>query len=301
LALGCVSTDGISQSTLSLCPDVPPAAASSSLVLLKSQLGEGLLRCSGVVIAPTLVLTSLACAYRPHSLGDPQPMRPQSKFYDAALDLDQLCERDQGWTAREDGSFAAAFGKPLEPSVMQVYLASDPSTTFAVRDVFASGAQSPCSPGLALLELERETDIPALPLSFDDPAPEDPVWVEGHCTSSPSVVATSEPSSVVALAAGDGNEQAPPWSMLVSGSTRGTDIGGAVVSQAGALVGVIVSGTGSACTDAGSETFAVRISAFRKLLLETARARGVDLRLEPLSEPVPDPGIAACAAPVVSP
>lgn len=301
LALGCVSTEGTAQNTFALCPDRPQTLAASSLVLLKSQTGEGWLRCSGVVLAPTLVATSLACAYRPSSLDDPEPMRPQSKYYDAAIDLDQICERNHGWTAREDGSFAGAFGKPLSPSAMKVYLASDPATTFDVKNVFASGAGSPCSPGLALLELERATDIPALPLSFDDAALEDPVWVEGHCADGPYLVTHSQASSVAALASAAGNELAPPWSMLVSGSSLGTDIGGAVLSQAGALLGVIVSGAGLACSDVGSQTFAVRISAFRKLLLETARDRGVDLRVEPFSEGVPDPGIAACAEPALAP
>ena len=88
--------------------------------------------------------------------------------------------------------------------------------------------------------------------------------------------------------------------MLVSGGSLATDIGGAVVSASGALTGVIVSGAGQACGDAGSETFAVRLSVFRKLLLETARERGVDLRVEPFDEGVPDPGIAACAQPAVA-
>jgi hypothetical protein len=301
LALGCVSTDGTSQSTFALCPDGATAPAASSLVLIKSQMAEGSLHCSGIVIAPTLVVTSLACAYRPSSLEDPEPTsRSQSAFYDAAIDLDRICDRARGWTPREDGSLASTFGKPLDPSVMRVYLASDPASTLEVRRVFASGAASPCAPGLALLELERQIEAPSLPLRFEDPAPQDALWLEGHCLEGRYLLPREQPSSVAALASGVGNEQAPPWSMLVEGSSLGTDIGGAVVAPTGALVGVIVSGSGLACADAGGPTFAVRISAFRKLLLETARDRGVDLRVEPFSEGVADPGIAACAEPAVA-
>lgn len=301
LALGCVSTDGPEQSTFALCPEAPPAPVAASLVLIKSEMGEGLLRCSGVVIAPTLVVTSLACAFRPSSLDDPGPARGGAlMFYDASFDFERLCDSGQGWAPREDGSFAATFGKPLEASAMSVYLASDPVTTLAVKSVFASGALSPCTPGLALLELERETNIPPLPLRFDDAPPDEPVWREGHCVDGRYLVARGEASSVTAVASAAGSEQAPPWSMLVSGGSLGADIGGAIVSQTGALTGVIVSGAGQACSDAGREIFAVRVSAFRKLLLETARMRGVDLRVEPFSEGVPDPGIAACAQPAVA-
>jgi hypothetical protein len=295
LALGCVSTDGPAQSTFALCPDAPSTPVASSLVLINSKMGEGLLRCSGVVIAPTLVVTSMACAFRPSSLDDPGPTRrTSSMFYDAAFDFERFCDRSQGWAPREDGSFAASFGKQFEASAMSVYLASDPVTTFGVKSVFASGAVSPCTPGLALLELERETNVPPLSLRFDDLPPEEPVWLEGHCVDGRYLVTHGQASSVTALASAAGSEQAPPWSMLVEGGALATDIGGAVVTQTGALTGVIVSGAGQACSEAGSEALAVRISAFRKMLLETARERGVDLRVEPFSEGVPDPGIAAC-------
>jgi hypothetical protein len=193
------------------------------------------------------------------------------------------------------------FGKPFAADAMSVQPGGDAANTVPVKNVFTSGALSACTPGLALLELERELSIPPLPLRFDDTALEESVWLEGYCRDERSLVTHGQPASVAALASGAGSDQAPPWSLLVSANSLGTDIGGAVLSQTGALTGVIVSGAGADCGGVGSPTFAVRLSAFRKLLLETARDRGVDLRVEPFSEGVPDPGIAACAEPAVVP
>ena len=301
IALGCVSTDAPSAQSFGLCPARVRLPEESSLVLVAAGMREGVLRCSGVAIAPTMVETSLACAFRPSSLGDPDPsVRGESMLFDAAFDFEQFCAPDRAWNPLENGSFAAMFGKPFEAEAMSVQQGADLATV-PVKNVFRSGASSACTPGLALLELERELNVPPLPLRLDDDALEEPVWLEGHCSDGRSLVTHGQPSSVTALASAAGSEQAPPWSMLVSGASLATDIGGAVVSQAGALTGIIVSGAGAACDAAGRETFAVRISAFRKLLLETARERGVDLRLEPFSEGIADPGIAACAQPAVSP
>jgi len=305
LALSCVSTDESSARTFALCPERPSAQASSALVLIRSQMQEGYLRCSGVVIAPTLVVTSLACAFRPSSLGDPDPaLRSVSTFFNAAIDFARVCDPARAWAPVEDGSFAATFGKPLDPAVMSVYLASDVERTLAVKSVFASGATSPCAPGLALLELEREIAVPALPVRLADGPLEEAVSLSGHCADGRYIQTHVQPSRVVARTDQLGSEQAPPWSMLLPGGSLETDIGGAVVSaQTGALVGVIVSGSGSACSalDPGAQTFAVRIAAFRSLLLETARARGIDLRVEALATGVPDPDSPACAEPALQP
>jgi hypothetical protein len=304
-ALGCVSTDDRSVGKFALCASRPTTQGSSALVLVASQMQEGLLRCSGVAIAPSLVVTSLACTYRPSSVGDPDPaVRRASKFFAAGIDLERVCDPARAWAPVEDGSFSAAFGKPLDPSAMSVYLASDVERTFAVKSVFASGATSPCAPGLALLELEREIAVSALPVRLADGPLEEAVSLGGHCAAGRYIQTHVQPSSVVAMTAELGSEQAPPWSLLLPGGSLDTDIGGAVVSaQTGALVGVIVSGSGSECSalEPGAQTFAVRIAAFRSLLLETARARGIDLRVEALATGVPDPDIPACAEPPVQP
>jgi hypothetical protein len=222
-------------------------------------------------------------------------------LFDASFDFAQACDPARAWNPLENGSFAAMFGKPFTADDMSVQQAADPGNTVPVENVFRSGALSACTPGLALLELQRELSLPPLPLRLDDTPPEEPVWLEGHCSDGRSLLTHRQPSSVTAVASATGSDQAPPWSMLIAGDSLGTDIGGALVSQTGALLGVIASGAGRACSDVGSATWAVRISAFRKLLLETARERGIDLRVEPFSEGVPDPGIAACAEPALAP
>jgi hypothetical protein len=265
---------------------------------------EGVLLCSGVVLAPTLVVTSLSCAYRPSSLGDPDPMvRRASTLFYADVDLTRVCDRGQAWAPLEDGSFAATFGKPLDAALISVYPASDVEHMLVVKKVFASGARSPCTPGLALLELEREIEVSPLAVQLDDVAQDEAVSLAGHCGEGRDDVTHAWPSRVTAIAGEVGTEQVPPSSLLLDRGSLATDIGGAVTSaQTGALVGVISSGSGRACSelDLDGQAFAVRLSAFRSLLFETARAEGIELRVEASTASVPDPGAAACREPPVA-
>src|SRR6185436_17981440 len=100
----------------STSPDAPPF---SSLVHVASQLNHNsVVECSGVVIAPTLVLTDLRCVVVPPEF-DPELLEPLTAETDppsfealdntftGIVDYAASCHSEAGWAPLEDGSFSA--------------------------------------------------------------------------------------------------------------------------------------------------------------------------------------------------
>ncbi|HWO14627.1 MAG TPA: hypothetical protein VNN80_34230 [Polyangiaceae bacterium] len=94
---------------------------------------------------------------------------------------------------------------------------------------------------------------------------------------------STQESRVAELTGSEGSEALPPRAMRLAGDVTALGYGGAVVTDDGAaLIGVVVSGVTERCTerDPSATTIALRLSAFRRMLLDAATHANVELRLE---------------------
>jgi hypothetical protein len=271
---------------LAPAPAQPPVEA---LVVVSSRLQPGFLDCSGIAIAPRLVLTALECVVRPPELGDPDADDPRASarfqdVYFAGIDYDQSCVRDS-WAAREDGSFSGRLGKLIEAQDIVVYFQEDDGREVSVTGVTTSRAGSRCADGLALLTLERDLVVPEVNLRLDELTQlGDAVTLNGHCVPPDgSSRARGIASQVEALNENVGSSRAPPRSLWMRDAVSSLDFGGAVLSSSGGvLIGILVSGDSPGCDspDSSGGSVALRLAPFRRMLIDAARSMGVILRSE---------------------
>jgi hypothetical protein len=298
LLSGCVDTDldgvaAVLPCTHTLEPDI----AAEAQVVVSSALVEGNLVCSGVAIGKTLVVTAMGCVFRPGEISDPDDITNPEDLETLPDGLyasvtDRACDREQDWAPLEDGSFSADFGKPLATAQMAVYRLSAPDQLFDVKQVFSSGATSRCSPGIALLVLERELDVTPLPIRFSESSrPGETVLLNDSCLDPGfQFVSQSLSAEIQAITFARSQRAIPARSLQVSQAVTALTIGGAVMSPAsGALIGVVISGTDFRCaaTDPSASTLAVRLAPFREMLLDVGADEGIALQAEP------DPSVAA--------
>lgn len=292
----CVDTElGDAGPALPCVAQLQPELAYEGVVLISSELPEGFLVCSGVAIAKTLVVTSTGCIFRPSTIGDPDELSDPEEIESSADALygavgDGACDPERGWAPLEDGSFAAAFGKPLELEQIAVYEFDALAERLPVQRVFTSLASSRCAPGIALLVLERELDVTPLPIRFAETSPGEAVALSGACVGPNFQLLRQEVTAPVEGVAVPGAMAGiPPRSLHVPARFPSLAIGGGVISPTtGALIGVLTSGAQAACEEPDSvgPTFAVRLAPFRGTLLGLAAEQGISLRAEP------DPSVA---------
>lgn len=287
----CVSSPEPAASRIPACVEAASLdGIAAALVRIDADLGSGSIICSGVAVANTLVLTGLGCVTRPSRWADPNPgddlifgnPAPRESFY-GSIDYSRVCLNDSNWSPLEDGSTAGRYGKRVDPSALTVFRVGT-ERALQPRDVATSGASSRCADGLAVLIFDQALDVTPLPvrLEYVD-TPNEETTLAGYCRSRPLETLTTRASHVVELSGSEGTDTIPPHSMRLPGDVTALSYGGAVVANnSGALIGIIASGLTERCTeeDPNATTIALRLSAFRRMLLEAASAAKVDLRIE---------------------
>jgi len=291
LAASCISTDLDTADAGPLCLASESAgsrALADSVVIVNTDLATaGFIECSGVVIAPTLVLTDVLCIVLPIELELQDlvdtPARPSfdgRALHRASVDYAE-CAPDASWAPREDGDFSARLGELIDVSTVTVSVLANSlaTTTIGIRQAWLAPAEYRCWDDLALLVLEQP--IPSPPVSVRLTGTEsvgDRVVLggSGRGMRQPYEV----PSTLQAVTFEAAEPAAPPRSLLIDEQVCDFESGGAVTSaETGELIGVIGDGTGDFCGDPSGGTLATRIAPFRRMLLEAARDAGEVLRV----------------------
>lgn len=290
----CVSTEPAPSAPLPVC--AAPAAGTSpedAVVRVIGDLGlPGFTLCSGVLIAPRLVLTHLHCVLLPSQI-DPSELIPRPLDRpDFGEDLHpweytESCVTDAGWGLREDGSFVARLAQPLEPwrLTAAVRRGDTDQQVSAVRRLLLPNAESRCWDAIAALVLEQPLAGHYLPVRLQDSTRVgEPVTVAGFGESSAAPHALRTHVEDVAYEAA--TEVTPPRSMTLADQICYYEIGGPLTSDLdGALIGVIAHGTGSYCGDPTGATVVTKVAPFRRMLLEAAEASTSLLRTIDLPAP----------------
>jgi len=285
---GCIDTE-LDTSTSVSCGSLD--AALGNVVFVSADLGSlGLIRCSGVLLTRTLVVTALGCTMVPNALADrygldePPDVEPSGDVaFAGAVDAAD-CEAG---SPLEDGSFATLFGAPLRSDVFEVYLPSEQvrESGHSVSVVSRVGTTR-CSVGIALLELASGIGSGPLAVRVED-VQEDALLLSYLSVTNAATlerhdlpfvtVASSEPSSEPSF---ELPETCPEQS------------GAAVFSPvSGALVGILGASRGSNdCRSPGLGT-GVRLAAFRRSLLAAAAPEALLLESGPAA-----PSLSVCAS-----
>lgn len=264
---------------------VSEQTASEAVVLVITTRPEGLLPpttvCSGVAIAPELVLTSRHCAVAAASA---QPVR---------------CDRTSGWLPLAEEQRTSYLGDSLDvPGNIRIVTGADPEAASAlvVEEVVVSDATSFCVDNFALLVLRSALDLEPVPVRLGaNTRLGEEVRLSGFGGGPSPVRRRVLPAVVSSIVSDRGSVRAPPRSLLLEGGACSYDRGGAVFSpETGALLGTIVENPLSSCDPQEGMTLAVNLARHANFLLEAAAVRGITLRTELRSELVGSQH--ACAA-----
>jgi hypothetical protein len=284
----CVDTDTPRVSSEIVCISASPAVVDpNAVVKVRAALQPAVVRCSGVSVAPTLVVTSLGCVTRPSVAGDPDQLAEVSRaaptIIPGSVNYQEVCTRGAAWIPMEDGSFAGRLGKPVDPSNVIVY-ARDDGRAYTVKAIATSGATSQCEGGLAVIILNRPLDVTPLSIRFEENSRiDDRVMLSGYCSSDGDVRPRTLDSRIEAIALGLASDLSPARTLSLAQEVSSFDLGGAVVArETGALLGVIANGTDRDCEELSENgtTVAVRLAPFRRMLLEAAQEAGEELQVE---------------------
>jgi Trypsin len=301
---GCVSTEGDAPGALPLC--VAPRSESrpaDAVVQVVGDLGRtGKTLCSGVLVAPHVVLTNHLCVVAPVGLRasdlalaeEPPPAFLGYALYSADIDYEAYCRSGAVWAPQEDGDLGAWLNDPIDASRLTVKLHRDGQDleTSAVRRVLLPNAGSRCWDALAAVVIEEPLSAGVLPVRLAETSHAgEPATLAGFGFSDDSPYEL--PTSIASVTFESGNPDAPPRSLLLEDQICVYETGGPLVSdESGEVVGVVAYGTGSTCGDPAGRTIATRLAPFRRLLFEAARAAGEDLRTviptDPVDRAVPD-------------
>lgn len=319
--LACISTDlnePDATPPLPVCGSNDAAGGGSAAVvqLIANRRGSAMW-CSGVAVAPTLVITALGCIAE---AGDPLQSDPIEEVlptsepasdvdYAAVADYSAICDRDDGWALREQGNFSAWLGDIVQASSIDVYRLppgfdlSDPETYQVVKavDVITSRSASRCRDDIAVLLLEEPLDLPPATVSLGDGGDVGAgVIISNFCANEdglPAVVDT--PSQLLAYTRNMAQPMLPPRSLLVSGELDYNAPGGAVYATgSNALIGIIVSGTkdGCAAQTADGASIATHLGPYRRMIFDAAIAADEVLRLDADSADASLGDLGACTA-----
>ena len=293
LSLGCISTelDPRPPSPISCADTIDESVARDAIVLIRTQLGApGQYYCSGVVIAPRLVVTGLTCVAGLNEPGSSDPRDPEPpSVYPAVIDYDAVCDRGMDWSALEDGSFEAPIGRRLDPRAVTVNAgtsvddAGEEAPAYPVESLFSSGATTSCKDSLAVLVLQAPLTLAPVPVRLDETSEvQEPVLMSGFCADpSGPVVPDATPATVEGITLDEATLEAPPRSLVLSKQMSVFAYGGGVfASHTGALIAVIASGYPAGCGGSEGISFASRVAAFRRLLIDAARDSDQPLHTE---------------------
>jgi len=304
---GCVPTESEAVEEASMCTAQPSALdGSGSIVLVRGDLeGAGLTLCSGVLVSPRLALTHQSCLVLPSEVDaadlvvdDERPSFDGRELHSGDVDYASTCRVDAGWDPLESGDFAAWLGQPLDPATVTVSVVRDgaelASTT--VQQILLPHAASRCWDILAAMVLEDELPAVLRPVRvMEVTAPGDAVTIGAFSVS------LTEPqfrdAVVEAVTLDTAAAGTPPRSLELSRQVCFSEPGGAVVSDSGAIIGLIGYGTGAFCGDPEGRTIATRLAPFRRMLLDAAREAGDRLPVEAAQISGVGGAIPACVEP----
>jgi hypothetical protein len=251
--------------------------------VLTKQSSDNSLACSGTLIAPNLVITALHCVTS-SSLGD--------------------------FTCKSDGTMVAAnvqdgaFGSLVAPANVKIYAGSplDYSAPIAIgAHLFGSGSTQACQGDLALLQLDRNVDLPIATIRLDKP----PTYNEQADVLGYGATETANSEGlrllrqVQVLDVGPSSTAEPPRTtpprtfVVGEGPCKGDSGGPAFDSTSRALLGVFSLNTASACDLVGIRNVYTSLSPYSKVILNAFSAAGADPVLE---NPLPDAGVTAAAS-----
>lgn len=290
---GCISTEGLELESRAFCATAAPTSTPwSSIVLVTSSLRmAGEVTCSGVAVAPNLVLTNMACIIPPAGIEEedldvqnPELFTDQSLSYAVDVNYAADCLAGDMWSTVEDGDFSERVTRVLDASVLRVDTIVDgfPDATSTVRRVLHSRTESRCWDSLAVLVLDQALSLQPAVLRVDENTDVGaPVVLSGFAVESSLLTRHEIPASVESVTFGANDERAPPRSMLLSGFICEYEHGGGVFAEdTGAVVGIITSERDYECVDEAAGTIATRLAPFRRLLAESATLAGYTLRAE---------------------
>jgi hypothetical protein len=269
LLAACISTD-LDEHELRTCASRAASAPDlRALVRLTLRVPPNE-ECNAVVIAPTLLLTTVNCistlVSRDEDRGGSTP--PRCMPSGAPI---------------EDGSFLFRYAMPVEAGSVRVASANADAFDAMIDELFVSAAASTCTADLALVKLQLAIGAPVLPVRLDaQELAGDQVVIAGDEIGLLGTELLTSTASILESTSDQGSPTLPPRSLLLSGDTC-AKAGSAVLSaDTGALIGLLQPTARTInCEDgADASPIAVRVAPFRRFLLEGAAAAQTSLLAE---------------------
>jgi hypothetical protein len=232
--------------------------------------------CSGVLLAPNLVMTALSCV----------------SVYDNS-DLNYSCESDGTLSPGRSGG---SISKPLDPERIEVFfgteLSAAPDPPIAVhargREVFGSGSATVCRDEIALVVLDTPLPSAGLPIRLEKPVVRgERMTLIGYGVNDVDALRARR-SGVPVLEVGpddtsDGPGLAYPRTFTVGDGPCSSDSGGPAISEeTGAVAGIFAHNFGQ-CQEPGTRGWYTKIAPYATLVQRAFEAAGG----EPMVEPAP--------------
>jgi hypothetical protein len=243
-----------------------PEQDSAVRIEVDTSTGAGV--CTGSLVAPNLVLTAHHC-------------------------VAQLDERDS-FACTMDGELDTSVGSGgylganVDPAGVQIFsgVAPAPEPTAAAERIIAPFSDTICQNDIAIVVLDRELDLPLVPLRLDSPTNVGELMtMVGYGINEDNVASRRQRSgnAVVAVGPSDVNPEqtgsAPRTFMLGPGACKGDSGGPALSDDTGAAVGVFSILGGTCGSDTALTTY-TQIAPFAELIRETFDEYGQEPVLE---------------------
>jgi hypothetical protein len=291
--VGCVSTEDepVIDAAFCLTSKKQPDPWSSVVHVITSLRKAGEVSCSGVVVAPTLVLTNISCLMLPPTIEEAdldadnvEMFTDFSSVHIGDVDYDSDCRSADTWSPIESGDFSERVTETVDSSAVTVSTILDgrPSMTSNVRRILVSRTESRCWDSLAILVLDQGLEAEPAVVRIDEktvassPVTLSGFWIEDNLPSRHEV-----PATVQAVSLESEGGTAPPRSLALSGFICRYEHGGGVFdNDSGALIGVISSERDFECIDEEAGTIATRLAPFRRMLADAASDTSETLRIE---------------------
>jgi hypothetical protein len=267
--LACVDTD--LAPTPAECP--APSNGLDNVVFITAAVHDlGTLRCSGVAVTGTLIVTAPGCVVVPNALVEdyahpppPERVPPGAVHLPTGVDPADCA----GGGAREDGSFSTLFATTLPAEAFDVYLPSERINAggHPVGEVLRLPGTR-CSSGVALLKLNSSIVPQGLSIAGGDLDDTDEPALLSYVATGPryTIERRDLPAKLAAADAG----ASPPGSFSVPDTCPAQSGAGIFSASTGALIGVLASSAGDVNCQAPAPGLGVRVADFRRVLDEAA-------------------------------
>jgi hypothetical protein len=246
----------------------PPTSATQDAAAVEV-VGGDQPKCSGILVAPNVVMTALHCVALSSSGGI---------FFRCTTG---------GSTELPDPNMYSSIGRPLEPSTIRVYMLGDRETPAAFgREVFGTGSLTVCRDDVALVVLDRDLPVVSLPLRLKRPMEmQEALDAIGVAYTELGRVAIRDDDLHVEAVGIDqmtnSDAVVPPRTFLVEDGPCGVSTGGPALSkETGAVVGVnsrFLVGLGC---DRGARTLFAKVAPYAELIERAFESAGRAPRLE---------------------